>query len=500
MGKVYLVGAGPGDAGLITVKGLRLLEQCDAVVYDRLASEELLSHVKSDCRKIYVGKQAGHHSKTQEEINRILVDCAESYELVVRLKGGDPFVFGRGGEEIEALKGRGIAWEVVPGVTSAVAVPEWAGIPVTHRGVSRSFHVITGHTNTAQGKPVCEYPTLAETEGTLVFLMGLSHLGEITRGLMEAGKAKETPAAVISDGTTPRQQVVRGVLEDIEQRVKESGVVSPAVIVVGETAGLDFRCQESGRGLDKRIGITATKMLYRKLEAGLEQNGMQAEQVCRMEVCDGAEKKELEEEIHRLKEYQWILFTSANGVSVFFDTFQKEQADIRSLGHLKFAVIGSGTADKLKEYGIQADFIPSHYTVSALAGEFAKIAGKEERVLIPRAAQGSTELTKVLAEQGISYRELAVYDVAGRLTENAEHLEELDYLVFASASGVRAFFQGISERKIELPAHMKLACIGEITRSELGREYGGAQLVAAEPSVQGLIGAIADYEQENRGE
>lgn len=520
MGRVYLVGAGPGEAGLITVKGLRLLKQCDAVVYDRLASEELLSYVKSDCRKIYVGKQAGHHSKTQEEINGILADCAESCEMVVRLKGGDPFVFGRGGEEIEALKSRGIAWEVVPGVTSSIAVPECAGIPVTHRGISRSFHVITGHTNRAQGQPVCDYRILAKTEGTLVFLMGLSHLDEITRGLMEAGKSKETPAAVISEGTTPHQQVVRGMLKDIRQKVKESSVVSPAVIVVGETAGLDYWYRESHREMEgccgmeektsltdsrnqkfvRRIGITATKLLYQKLKDGLKQVGMQPELVCGMELCDGPEREELAKEIHHLREYQWILFTSANGVAVFFDTFQKEQADIRSLGHLRFAVIGSGTADKLKEYGIQADFIPFHYTVSALAGEFAKIVGKAERVLIPRALQGSTELTEVLKEQGISYRELAIYDVAGRLTGNAGHLEELDYLVFASASGVRAFFQGISDRQIELPPHIKLACIGEITRSELGKEYGGAQLVAAVPSVQSLIGAILEHEQKNGGE
>lgn len=374
-----------------------------------------------------------------------------------------------------------------PGVRRDSGYPPWdqPELPCDHR----TYQYGTG-------EPVCDYRVLAETEGTLVFLMGLSHLGEIAGGLIEAGKSKETPAAVISEGTTPRQQVVRGMLKDIERRVKESSVLSPAVIVVGETAGLDYRYRKAG----KRVGITATPMLYRKLKTGLEKIGMQPVQVCGMELCDGPERGKLKEEIHSLKRYQWLLFTSANGVAVFFETFRKEQADIRSLGHLKFAVIGSGTGDKLKEYGIQADFIPSCYTVSVLAREFAEVAGKEECVLIPRASQGSPELTAVLKEQGISCRELEIYDVTGRLTENAGRLEELDYLIFASASGVRAFFRGITERQLELPSHVKLVCIGEVTQAELEKEGRKAQLVAAAPGAQSLIEAVAEYEQKNGGE
>lgn len=496
MSRVYLVGAGPGDEGLITVRGLRLLQSCDAVVYDRLSSEQLLTETREDCHKIYVGKQAGYHSKTQEEINRILVECAKRYETVVRLKGGDSFVFGRGGEEAEALMQRGIPFEVIPGVTSAVAVPECAGIPVTHRGISRSFHVITGHTNTAQGQPNCDYPVLAKTEGTLVFLMGLSHLGEIVRGLVAAGKDERTKAAVISEGTTEKQQTVRGTLADIEQKVWESAIVSPAVIVVGETAGFEFLYRENGVSIDrrkkeKRIGITATPMLYQKLEAGFGKAGMQTVPVCTMEVKAAAQLGQLSEELRRLEQYQWLLFTSSNGVAVFFDVLKRERIDIRKLGHLKFAVIGSGTGDKLKEYGLYADFIPSNYTVSVLAKEFSKKVEEGERVLIPRAAQGSAELTEVFRQNGIAYTDLAVYDVRGSLTEDADRLEELDYLLFASASGVKAFFTGISERQITLPEKLKVVCIGEVTKSELEKKFYGTGIVAAVPNVQGLIEAVS---------
>ena len=224
-----MVGAGPGDAGLITVKGLEKIRQCDAIVYDRLANEELLEEVPVSCEKIYVGKQAGSHYRKQQEINKILVECARRHEYVVRLKGGDSFVFGRGGEEIEALQAEGIAYEVIPGVTSAIAVPECAGIPVTHRGVSQSFHVITGHTKTSTNEPDYDYDTIAKMEGTIVFLMGLSNLSQIAKRLIDAGKEAGTPVAVISDGTTCYQRKVTGTLETIAGKVEEAKIPSPAV-------------------------------------------------------------------------------------------------------------------------------------------------------------------------------------------------------------------------------------------------------------------------------
>lgn len=496
MSKVYLVGAGPGDTGLITMKGLEKLKVCDAVVYDRLATEELLDFVKTDCKKIYVGKEASKHYKKQEEINAILVDCARNYDLVVRLKGGDPFVFGRGGEEIEALTKEGIPYEVIPGVTSAVAVPESAGIPVTHRGVSRSFHVITGHTETSVGSPEYDYETLAKLSGTLIFLMGLSNISEIADHLIQAGKDAATPTAVISNGTLEIQKVVRGTLDNIAEKVMKSKLTSPAVIVIGKTAEFEYLyhplksvCpQESA--YYKRVGITATDLLWKKLKKGFKRIGMQPVSLCNMRVVPTEQMKELQQTLHRLDLYQWVLFTSQNAVHLFFEKLKQEKIDIRILGVLKFAVLGSGTAEKLKEYGIKADFIPSSYMVSVLAEEFAGVVKPNEQVLIPRAAQGSSELISVLEKYQISYQDIPIYDVEGRMTRNISYLEDMDYLVFVSASGVTAFFEELRKEKRMIPQNVKLACIGNITRERLLQEYGDADVVAAVNDVNGLIEAM----------
>lgn len=492
MGKVYLVGAGPGDEKLITVKGLERLKECDAVVYDRLASEKLLDCVREDCERIYVGKQAGKHYKRQEEINEILAACAQKYDKVVRLKGGDSFVFGRGGEEIETLQKYQIPYEVIPGITSAIAVPECVGIPVTHRGISRSFHVITGHTNTSKGSPEYDYQTLAKLEGTFVFLMGLSNLGEIAAKLMEAGKDEMTPVAVIANGTTKWQQMVRGTLCSIEEKVKNSKIPSPAVIVIGQTAEFSF-CDSMFP--IRKIGVTATQALQEKLEKGFDKVGMQTIPVCNMRLEKTEQIEKLRQELKRISEYQWVIFTSQNAVTIFFEELRREEIDVRKMGQLKFAVLGSGTAQKLKEYGILADFIPSGYQVSTLAQEFVQVAAKSERVLIPRAVQGSKELTGVLKEHGIAFCDLAVYDVVGHLTVSKEELRTLDYLVFVSASGVQAFWEQIRESGIEVPKNLKMACIGEITCKRLGEWHGKADIVAKVNDVAGLVAAVAAYDK-----
>lgn len=495
MGKIYLVGAGPGDVGLLTIKGMEKLRECDAVVYDRLGTEGLLDYVGADCERIYVGKQAGKHYRKQDEINKILVDCARRHKCVVRLKGGDSFVFGRGGEEIEALNTADIPYEVIPGITSAVAVPECAGIPVTHRGVSRSFHVITGHTKNSTGSPDYDYEVLAKLEGTLVFLMGLSNLDEIAQKLLQAGMAEDTPAAVIADGTTARQQTVRGCLADIAAKAESSGVFSPAVIVIGKTAEYHFKYIEKPY---KRVGITATKALQQKMVKGFDSMGMEAVSVCDMQLVRTEQIERLRQEMEQLEEYQWIIFTSQNAVTIFFEELRHSGVDIRSLGKTRFAVLGSGTADKLREYGIMADFIPSRYTVSVLAREFAQVVKSGEKVLIPRAVQGSPVLTEVLKEHGIVFQNLAVYDVKGCLTENIQMLDRLDYLVFVSASGVQAFFQMLQERKVSLPDSIQIACIGDITGRKLEECYGQADVVANANDVEGLFDAIRRYEKQKR--
>ncbi len=476
----------------MTVKGLEHLKTCDVVIYDRLASDRLLEHLKDGCVRIYVGKEPGHHSKTQEEINHILTESAGKFHKVVRLKGGDPFVFGRGGEEVEELIRHQIPFEVVPGVTSAVAVPELAGIPVTHRGLSRSFHVITGHTKDTENTLTDNYETLAKLDGTLVFLMGLSNLKQITDNLIKYGMEAGIPAAVICSGTTINEKTVRGTLGDIADRVKTEELTPPAIFVVGAAAALEYVNSSASPLSGVKIGIAGTANLREKLEKSLTQLGAGIITVCDMQVVKTEGIHRLEEELWQLKEYQWIVFTSANAIRLFFETMQLNSVDRRMLSRIKFAVIGSGTKQVLEQYGYLADFIPGRYTSRELAEEFAAIAGND-RILIPRALQGSGELTEILTRRQRNVTEIPIYDVRGTLTADQELLDKLDCLVFASASGINTFFEETAARDILLHESIVLACMGEVTAAELNKYHREAQIIAQVSSAEGLTEEIAKY-------
>lgn len=493
MGTVYLIGAGPGDPGLITLKGLELLKQSDVVIYDRLASYQLLDYLRKDCVKIYVGKRAGHHSKTQDEINQIIVENAHNYETVVRLKGGDPFVFGRGGEEIVELQKYNIPFEVIPGVTSAIAVPASVGIPVTHRGLSQSFHVITGHTKSTGNTLTDNYEVLAKLDGTLIFLMGLTNLNQITTKLIQNGKDKNTPVAVISNGTMNKEKTVRGTLSNIASKVQEEQIKSPGIIVVGDTATLNF-IHTDRKPLSKiNIGITGTNAMREKLEKGLQKLGAKVYTLCNMHIEETSFISQFEEELNRIHKYQWLVFTSQNAIKIFFDKMDECKIDRRSLNTIKFAVIGTGTQQTLQKYGYFADFIPSKYMTKNLAEELSEIVKKEDKLLIPRALRGSEELTEILKEKEINYKEIPIYDVNGNLTENIESLPEIDCLVFASASGVISFFDQIKENNIPLPPTIKIACIGEITVEAVKKYNMHTDIIASESSAEGLIQEINNY-------
>lgn len=494
MSTVYLVGAGPGDPKLITLKGMELLKICDVVIYDRLASYQLLEYLREDCIKIYVGKESGHHSKTQEEINKIIVDYAGRYEKIVRLKGGDSFVFGRGGEETQILKVNNIPFEVIPGVTSAISVPESVGIPVTHRGVSQSFHVITGHTKSSETTLTDNYDVLAKLDGTLIFMMGLSNLNDITEKLMQNGKDGNTPVAVISNGTMKTEKSVRGTLSDIAFKVKEAHMESPAVIVIGNTAALDFVSDHNSTNLNRiKIGITGTRKMCEKLECGLHNLGAEVYTLCDMRIEETADRYLLEKELEVIDTYQWIIFSSQNAIEIFFRLMEQCQIDRRRLNQLKFAVIGSGTEQVLKEYGYFTDFIPGKFTSKCLADEFSAVVKANEKVLIPRALRGSKELTAILKDNNIQYKEIAIYDVKGKLTENREYISNMDCLIFASASGVTAFFNEIKENKIPLPQGIKIACIGEITAEAVKEYKAEADIIASVNNTDGLIDKIKNY-------
>jgi uroporphyrinogen III methyltransferase/synthase len=483
-----LVGAGPGDPELITLKGIKLLKTCDVVIYDRLASEQLLEYLKDDCIKIYVGKSAGNHSKKQEEINQIIVENAIKYNQIVRLKGGDPFVFGRGGEEIEELIRNHIPYEVIPGITSAISVPSSVGIPVTHRGLSQSFHVITGHTSSTEDTLTNNYEVLAKLDGTLVFLMGLSNLERIVHNLIQHGKEKNTPVAIISGGTTIHEKVVRGTLDNIVGKLKEETILSPAIITIGKTAALQLVLNDQKTNL--KIGITATQAMFDKLEISLRNLNVKAYSICNMQVEETPFIEELMNVFQYINSYNWIVFTSQNAISLFFKKMNEYSIDRRTLSHVKFAVIGSGTKEALEKYGYYADFIPSKYTTMDLALELSEIVTKQDKLFIPRALQGSEELTKILIEKRIDFKELSIYDVKGKVTEHMNHLIDMDCLIFASASGVTALFQELQRKGISLPQNIKIVCIGEATAHVIRKFNREVDMIANINNMDGILNEI----------
>lgn len=495
--KVYLVGAGPGDPGLITQKGISLLKKCDVVIYDRLVSARLLNYVKKGCKKIYVGKTVGSHTIKQEEINRIIVENALSSRVVVRLKGGDPFVFGRGGEEVLALKAHGIPYEVIPGVTSAIAAAAFAGIPITHRGVSQSFHVITGHTADEAELIPEDFKILAKLQGTLVILMGIGNLGKIKDELLANGKSIHTPVAVVASGTTIWQKEVRGTLEDICRKVEEAQIKAPAIIIIGDVAKLDLRAFEEFALSGVRIGITGTKAVTDKLTEQLEELRAQVETVCTSEIVEYENNIEFENALKSLEQYQWIVFTSTNAVNLYFNKMKELRIDHRRLAHIKFAAVGSGTGQALVEHGILVDFIPQQYTVSNLAKELSNLIGDKERLLIPRAEQGSQELIEILHKNRKTFDDIKIYDIK-EVSEYPADLNDInkqfDYLTFASSSGVHSFFMGLKKSPKEMLGRTKVVCIGESTEAAL-KEYDYHEaFIAKESSIKGLVERICELQ------
>lgn len=460
LGKVYLVGAGCGDYDLITLRGKELLEGCDTVVYDSLIDIRLLDFLPDNAEKICVGKRAGQHSESQENINELLVQKAKEGKIVVRLKGGDPFVFGRGGEEIIALKENNIKYSVVPGISSAIAVPELAGIPVTHRQTSRSVHIITGHT--ADDMLPENMSNYAKLDGTLVFLMGLNNIDKICKSLIKCGKNENTPAAVISNGASSNQQIVRGKLNDIADKVQENSIKSPAIIVIGETASFDFKETINLPLKNISVTVTGTKRFSAKLSSMLKKSGACVRTFDYLNVAEYADNTNFDNALKNISEYKWIVLTSVNGAEIFFKRLKKLKLDIRKLLNIKFAVIGSGTAEVLENYGIFADLVPNDYTSSALGKTLSESVSINEKVLILRAKQGSAELTKILDENKISYNDIKTYDLVSN-PNNVSDIVDTDFITFASASGVNVFF----ENGFDISPKTKIICIGEITANAL---------------------------------
>ena len=497
-GKVYLVGAGPGDTGLLTLKGRAALERADAVIYDFLANEDLLRYTPSGCEKICVGKRPGEKTLLQEEINELLVSKAIEGKVVVRLKGGDPFIFGRGGEEAQALARAGVPFEVVPGISSGYAAPAYAGIPLTHRELSSSVTFLTGHEHPSKSSNSIDWARHAKGADTLVLFMGVRNLPEISAALIQAGRAPNTPAAVIRWGTRSGQQTVTGTLADIAARAED--VEAPAVIMVGDVVGLrdELNWFERLPLFGKRIVTTRAREQSAALMETLEELGAEAVEIPAIEVRDPQSWQPMDRAIGRLEEFDYLVFTSANGVKKFLGRLPACSRDVRDLKGLQIGAIGPGTASELAATGIRVDFMPSDYRAEGLIEYFKDVEIRGKRFLIPRAKVARDILPRTLKDRGAWVEVVEAYETLRPRIAPAD-MERLltptpDAITFTSSSTVTNFVKLIeSENLRAVLKEVAIASIGPIT-SEAVRKHGlKVSVEAVDSTVPGLVQALQEY-------
>ena len=500
-GRVFLVGAGPGDPGLITVAASEALARADVVVYDRLVNERLLDLAPEDAERIYVGKQPDRHTMKQEEINALLVARAKQGGSVVRLKGGDPFVFGRGGEEAQALAEADVRFEVVPGVTSAIAAAAYAGIPVTHRGLAASVAFVTGHEDPAKGEQDVDWEKLATAVDTLVLMMGVGQLDRIAERLIAAGRSADTAVAVVEWGTLPRQRTVTAKLSTIAAQVADAGLSSPALVVVGDVVGLrdTLNWFESRPLYGQRVLVTRTRQQASELSRALSEAGAEAIELPTIAIKERYDETQLTAAVSALKDglYSWLIFTSTNAVDIFFDVLEKKCLDARSV-RASVAAIGPATAQALKRHGITVDVSPERYTAEGLLDALdADMSG--QRVLVPCAEGARAVLADELKERGADVDEVTVYvaeppseDESPELAEGLRRLRggEIDVATFASSSSVTNLV-GLLGEDIEPLKRCRIACIGPITAATAEELLGRApDVVAEEHTIAGLVRAL----------
>jgi uroporphyrinogen III methyltransferase/synthase len=492
-GKVWLVGAGPGDPGLLTLKGARALAQCDTLVYDYLASAAIVSLAPPDCEKIYVGKKAGQHTLTQDEITALIVQLGRDGKKVVRLKGGDVFVFARGGEEAHALAKAGVPFEIVPGITSATAAPAYAGIPVTHRDHNTSFTIATGHEDPTKGYSSLDFAKLANRKATTIFLMAMGNLAGIVAKLRENGLEGDTPVGIVHEGTKPTQEVVTATIDTVIEEVARTGITAPAIVVIGDVV----RERENIRWFDaqplfgKRVLVTrpahqADDFATRLWEAG-------AEPILAPTIAIGPpdDPAAARDAVARVREYDWVVFTSRNGVDAFFDVLGELGRDARAFGDVRIAAIGPKTAEALAVRGIRVDLIPAEFVNEAVASELLARTAPGDRILIYRAQEAREVLPETLREQGRVADIVAAY--ATRFVDDPEltaKAERADIVTFTSSSTVAGFLHNVADAA-SLLARKTVAAIGPIT-ARTARDAGiRVDVVADEFTVDGLIRALS---------
>lgn len=504
-GKVWLAGAGPGTGDLLTLKTERLLREADCIVYDRLVGAEVRSFIPSDKECIDVGKSTGRHTVSQEEINRILVMKAKEGKKVLRLKGGDPFLFGRGGEEAEALQREGIAWEVVPGISSALAVPAYQGIPVTHRDYVSSVHIITGHKKNRHSQEMepIPYEALVKTGGTLIFLMGVGALESIMDGLMLAGMDKEIPAAILQQGTTAEQKKIVATVGTLARKARAGKIKAPSIIIVGKVCLLSEELQwyEDLPLFGRKILVTRPRERGGKLQEQLRALGAEVISLPTIQTVPVEEEGQMQAiraELERLEQYQVMVFTSPYGVERFFALLLDYGKDIRAAAHMNFAVIGQGTAEALLEKGIRADEMPKQYDGVSLGRLLAEKLADGTRILLARSSIGSKEvLQEIQKNPALSYTDLPIYDTRIGM-DHADVLQGLmkegtvSHVVFTSSSTVEGFCRMLGEFPYET---VNAVCIGKKTE-ETAKKAGMRTVTAKNATAEDLVECFFRKEDE----
>ncbi|MBI3610972.1 MAG: uroporphyrinogen-III C-methyltransferase [Nitrospirae bacterium] len=499
-GRIYLIGAGPGDPGLLTLKGKACIEQADVIVYDYLANEEFLRYARPETEIVFVGKKGGKTPIGQDEINRLIIDAARRGKSVVRLKGGDPFIFGRGGEEAVAAAAAGVPFEIVPGVTAAVGVPAYAGIPLTYRDLASTVTFVTGHEDPAKEGGHVPWDKLSGI-GTLVFFMGMSNLPEIVRQLVKQGQPPKTPVAVIRWGTKPEQRTVIGTIENIVERVRAEALTPPVLIIVGEVVKLREQLNWfEGRPLfGKRIVVTRARDQAVEFTDLLKLYGADPVEFPTIEVASPESWEALDSAVGRIEEYDWLIFTSVNGVLYFLERLKAAGKDVRSLKGIKICAIGPRTAQEIERMGVRVDLMPDEYVAEAIIDQMGRQALAGRRVLIPRAAVAREVLPEALTRMGARVDVVAAYRTI-RPTRDVEWLRNLlqerqvSVITFTSSSTARNFVEMFGAEKVQaLLSGLAVACIGPITAKTV-EEYGlTVHIQPKESTIPALARAIVDY-------
>jgi uroporphyrinogen III methyltransferase/synthase len=500
-GKVYLIGAGPGDPGLITVKGLECVKKADVIIYDYLANERLLDQRRADAELIYVGKQGGKHTLPQDEINTLIVKKAREGKLVARLKGGDPFIFGRGGEEAEELADNGIPFEIVPGVTAATAVPTYAGIPLTHREHTASVAFVTGHEDPTKPESKVHWDKIATGIGTLVFFMGMKNLQNIVDKLIANGRSPETPIALIQWGTRTDQRVMTGTLNDISAKAKDAKFRPPVIIVVGEVVRLREKLNwyESKPLFGKRIVVTRSRNQASVFAEMLIDQGATTIEFPTIDVVPPTSWAELDDALNAIETYQWIIFTSANAIKYFMERLRSLGKDLRILKGVQICVIGPKTAEALEQYGLRADLIPAEFKAEGVLAALGGAEVKGRKFLIPRAKLAREIIPDKLRELGavvtvaVAYENVKPIADAARVKKLFEE-KKIAAVTFTSSSTVHNFVEilGLKEYKTLMQGAV-VACIGPIT-AKTAEEYGmKTEIMPKEYTIPAFVEAMVEY-------